>query len=111
MYMEKYMRIFYCNMHDDFIIKPYNKSFSLEESNIYDYNDNDLNCANNLPCNYELLTIAKKENSIWKLLEIRSNEEKWIIEENNNTNLEFYLLEMCNGGISQKTLFNELNNF
>lgn len=41
--------------------KPYNKSFLLEESNIYDYNVNDLNYVNNLPCNYELLTIAKKK--------------------------------------------------
>ena len=42
---------------------------------------------------------------------IENNNEKWISENDNNSNLEFYLDKICNGGISKKTLFNSLKDF
>tara|TARA_B100001094_G_scaffold331487_1_gene400003 strand:- start:3536 stop:3856 length:321 start_codon:yes stop_codon:yes gene_type:complete len=103
------VRIFYCCKHDDFILDSYNNSFTLEDVMIYD--NNKFNCDDDLDCNYEYLTLAKKENEIWKILDIKNNNEKWISENDNNSNLELYLDKICNGGISHKTLFNSLKDF
>ena len=103
------IRIFYCCNHDDFILDSYNNSFTLEDVMIYD--NNKFKCDENLDCNYEYLTLAEKKNNGWKILDIKNNNEKWISENDNNSNLEFYLDKICNGGISMKTLFNSLKDF
>ena len=35
--------------------------------------------------------INSKKNNEWKILDIKNNNEKWISENDNNSNLEFYL--------------------
>tara|TARA_B100001094_G_C18042085_1_gene725495 strand:- start:444 stop:770 length:327 start_codon:yes stop_codon:yes gene_type:complete len=102
-----YFRIFYCCRHDDFIIDSYNKSFTLEDIGLYDYDVNNYNCDIDLDCSYEYLTLARKKNNIFEILDIKS-EEKWLKNGENNSNLNLYLEEVCNGGINQKIIFDTL---